>query len=161
MYWPALVSSDVIDERVVLDGLETPVAPPPHAPITEEIPAPDRPPGEVPGGPTRDVPLGRIAGARSGDKGGNANVGFWTKTPDAYLWLEQFLTPDKVRELYPEAARLEVERFELPNILSMNFVIHGLLGDGVSASLRTDPQAKVLGEELRRAVVPIPESLLE
>ena len=161
VYWPALVSSDVIDERVVLDGVETPVAAPRHAPITEEIAAPDRPPGEVPGGLTRDVPLGRVAGARSGDKGGNANVGFWTKTPEAYLWLEHFLTPDKVRELYPEARHLTIERFELPNILSMNFVIHGLLGDGVSASLRTDPQAKVLGEELRRAVVPIPESLLE
>ena len=160
VYWPALVSSDVIDERVVLDGVETPVAPPQNAPITEEIPAPDPPPGEVPGGSTRDAHLGRVAGARSGDKGGNANVGFWTKTPEAYLWLADFLTPDKIRELYPEAADMEVERFEMPNILSINFVIHGLLGDGVSASLRTDPQAKVLCEELRRCVVPIPESLL-
>ena len=161
VYWPALVSSEVIDARVVLDGEETRVDPPPHAPVAEEIPPPERPAGAVPGGRTRDVPLGRVAGARSGDKGGNANVGFWTKTPEAYLWLERFLTPEKVRELYPEARDLEIARFELPNILSMNFVIHGLLGEGVSASLRTDPQAKVLSEELRRAVVPIPESLLE
>ena len=116
--------------------------------------------GRYPSGPTRIVPLGRVAGARSGDKGGNANVGFWTRSAEAYLWLEQFLTPDKLREMYPEAAKMRVERFELPNVLSLNFVIHGLLGDGVSASLRTDAQAKVLCEELRRVVVPIPESLL-
>ena len=160
VYWPALVSSEVIDERVVLDGRETRVAPPRNAPIGDEIPPAQPPAGEVPGGPTRDVPLGTVAGARSGDKGGNANVGFWTRTPEAYLWLERFLTVDRIRAMYPEARELEIERFELPNILSLNFVLHGLLGEGVSASLRTDPQAKVLCEELRRVVVPIPESLL-
>ncbi|PZC50371.1 MAG: Protein of unknown function (DUF1446) [Chloroflexi bacterium] len=160
VYWPALVSSDVIDERVVFDGKETPVAPPQTAPITDDIPVPSAPAGKVPSGPTRNVPLGTVAGARSGDKGGNANVGFWTRSDEAYLWLEQFLTADKLREMYPEAAQMKVERFELPNILSLNFVVHGLLGDGVSASLRTDAQAKVLCEELRRVVVPIPESLL-
>ena len=160
IYWPALVSSAVIDERVVLEGKETPIAPPQNAPIRDEIPPAERPPGEVPGGPTRDLPLGAVAGARSGDKGGNANVGFWTRTPEAYLWLEQFLSVEKIGEIYPEARDMRIERFALPNILSLNFVIHGLLGEGVSASLRTDPQAKVLGEELRRVVVPIPESLL-
>jgi hypothetical protein len=78
----------------------------------------------------------------------------------AYAWLAQLLTVDKLKELLPEARPLHVERFELPNILSLNFVVHGLLGDGVAASLRADPQAKTLGEYLRAKVVDIPSALL-
>jgi hypothetical protein len=74
--------------------------------------------------------------------------------------MAEFLTAERIREMYPEARDLEVERFELPNMLSLNFVIRGLLGEGVSASLRPDPQAKMVGEELRGVRVPIPESLL-
>src|SRR5262249_20060713 len=103
---------------------------------------------------------GKICGARSGDKGGNANVGVWVRTPDAYRWLAHFLTPERVRALLPEARELAVDRFELPNLLAMNFVVHGLLGDGVAASLRSDPQAKSLGEYLRAKIVPIPVALL-
>jgi hypothetical protein len=136
--------------------------PPPSRPDSfEPIPAPKPPAGEVAAGPTRTVPLGAVLGARSGDKGGNANVGFWARTPEAYLWMADFLTTERIREMYPEARDLRVERFELPNLLSLNFVIHGLLGEGVSASLRTDPQAKMLGEELRGISVPVPESLLD
>jgi hypothetical protein len=160
VYWPALVSSDKIDERVII-GDEEIAVPPPSQPewfeaVTEFSPGPH----DVPGGPTRDVPLGTILGARSGDKGGNANVGFWAKSPEAYRWMAEFLTPERIQDMYPEARDLEVERFLLPNMLSMNFVIHGLLGEGVSASLRPDPQAKMLCEELRGVTVPIPESLL-
>ncbi|HVS13254.1 MAG TPA: acyclic terpene utilization AtuA family protein [Thermoanaerobaculia bacterium] len=165
VYWPALVASRWIAERVHVAGETVDVPPAPGgAEVSDipapEVPAPEVPPGEVPAGPTRLAPLGAIAGARSGDKGGHANVGFWTRTPEAWLWLERFLTPDQLRDLYPEAADLEIERFELPNLLALNFVIHGLLGEGVSASLRLDPQAKMLGEELRAARVPIPASLL-
>jgi len=124
------------------------------------VPAPEAPAGPTPGGPTRDVPLGAICGARSGDKGGNANVGLWVRTPDAYRWLASFLTAERLRALVPEARPLEVERHELPNILAVNFVLKGLLGDGVAASLRSDPQAKSLGEYLRAKVVPVPVSLL-
>ena len=106
------------------------------------------------------MPLGTICGARSGDKGGNANVGVWVRTPDAYRWLASFLTVERLRALLPEARSLEVERYELPNILALNFVVKGLLGDGVAASLRSDPQAKSLGEYLRAKIVPVPVSLL-
>jgi hypothetical protein len=162
VYWPALVANRWIEERVHVAGREIAVPAPPSAVTKEAPPIPPAalPASDVPAGPTRLAPLGRVAGARSGDKGGNANVGFWTRTPEAWLWLERFLTPARVRELYPEAAELEIERFELPSFLALNFVIHGLLGEGVSASLRLDPQAKMLGEELRAALVPIPESLL-
>jgi hypothetical protein len=71
------------------------------------------------------------------------------------------LTVAKLRELLPETRELDVERYELPRIFALNFVVKGLLGDGVAASLRSDPQAKTLGEYLRAKVVPIPVTLLE
>lgn len=107
------------------------------------------------------APLGRIAAARSGDKGGNANVGVWTRDPAAFGWLREYLTTDRVRELIPEAAALPVHRYELPNLSALNFVLVGLLGDGVAASARPDPQAKGLGEYLRSRLADIPASLLD
>jgi hypothetical protein len=111
---------------------------------------------------TGDVraPLGAVFGARSGDKGGDANVGVWARTDEAYEWLARNLTVARFKELVPEAAPLEVERYELPNLLSLNFVVRGLLGEGVAASTRPDPQAKSLGEYLRAQEVDLPASLL-
>ncbi|GAB2830188.1 hypothetical protein JOD27_008594 [Lentzea nigeriaca] len=103
-------------------------------------------------------PLGTIAGARSGDKGGDANLGVWVRTEQAYEWLRSFLTTERLKELLPEAG--EVSRYELPNLKALNFVLHGLLGDGVAGSTRFDPQAKALGEWLRSREVEIPEELL-
>ncbi|MFI7632599.1 acyclic terpene utilization AtuA family protein [Nonomuraea sp. NPDC049400] len=105
------------------------------------------------------VPLGRIAGARSGDKGGNANLGVWTDTQERYDWLAAHLTPDTLTGLLPALAPYRVDRYELPNIKALNFVIHGLLGRGVAASPRMDPQAKALGEELRAKEVDLPQHL--
>jgi hypothetical protein len=107
-----------------------------------------------------EAPLGRVAGARSGDKGGDANVGVWVRTEAAYAWLSGFLTVERFGELVPETAGLEVERYELPNLLALNFVVRGLLGEGVAASTRPDPQAKALGEQLRARVVQVPDELL-
>jgi hypothetical protein len=106
------------------------------------------------------VPLGLICGARSGDKGGNANVGLWARDHAAYPWLRDYLTVERLRELLTEAAGLEVRRFELPNLGAINFVIVGLLGAGVAASTRPDPQAKGLGEYLRSRLVDVPAQLL-
>jgi len=114
--------------------------------------------GAAVGGPTRRAPLGRLFGARSGDKGGDANVGVWARSDDAYAWLCDFLTPEKFAELVPEAPH--VDRYELPNLLALNFVARGLLGEGVAASTRPDPQAKSLGEYLRAREVDLPEALL-
>ena len=161
IYWPALVSSAQIEERVRIRNESIPIEPPPQVKTFPSIKTSSPPDGESESGDTRNVPLGEIVGARSGDKGGNANVGFWARNPRAYNWMVGYLTPDKIRELYPEAAELRVERYELPNILAVNFVIHGLLGDGVSASLRPDPQAKMLCEELRARRVSIPRSVLD
>jgi hypothetical protein len=107
------------------------------------------------------VPLGRVFGARSGDKGGNANVGVWARDEAGYRFLEGFLNPERFRALIPEARDLEVVRYELPNLLALNFVVAGLLGEGVSSSTRIDPQAKGLGEWLRARVVDLPVELLD
>ncbi|MEV0612978.1 acyclic terpene utilization AtuA family protein [Nonomuraea sp. NPDC050404] len=105
------------------------------------------------------IPLGRIAGARSGDKGGNANLGIWTDNQARYDWLAAHLTPDTLKRLLPALADHRVDRHDLPNLRALNFVIHGLLGRGVAASPRMDPQAKALGEELRAQLMDIPEAL--
>jgi hypothetical protein len=104
------------------------------------------------------VPLGTIAGARSGDKGGDANLGVWVRTDAQYRWLVAELTVARLKELLPEAG--EVERYELANLRAVNFVLRGLLGEGVASSTRFDPQAKALGEWLRSRLVDIPEELL-
>ncbi len=108
-------------------------------------------------GATKRAALGTIAGARSGDKGGDANVGVWVHTDEAYAWLAETLTQDKLRELLPEVS--DVDRYLLPNLRAINFVCRGLLGEGVSSSTRFDPQAKALGEQLRACEIDIPEEL--
>ncbi len=110
-------------------------------------------------GATR-APLGQVVGARSGDKGGNANIGVWTKDPLHFAWLAQFLTDSKVRELLPEAAMLDIRITELSNLSALNIVIVGLLDEGVAASTRFDGQAKGLGEWLRARYVDIPNWVL-
>lgn len=107
-------------------------------------------------GETVDLPLGTVAGARSGDKGGSANIGLWVRTDDEYAWLDETLSVAKLKELLPEVADLTVHRYPLPNLRAVNFVIEQVLGRGVAENVRFDPQAKGLGEWLRSRVVPIP-----
>ncbi len=151
--------SDVDHIAVLPDGTEVSVPPPPVTAAGEPTP-PVGPGPTVNPGPTVRAPLGTIAGARSGDKGGDANLGVWARTPAGYDWLRGFLTIDRLRELLPECAPLAVDRYELANLRALNFVVHGLLGRGVAASTRFDPQAKALGEWLRSRVVDAPEALL-
>lgn len=161
VYWPALVPRAWIDEVVVThDGRRLPVAAPAGAggEASVAIDAPTLP--AAVSGATERAPLGTLFGARSGDKGGNANVGVWARTPEAFAWLRAFLDTERFRALVPDAANLEVRRYELPNILSLNFVVVGLLGDGVAASTRADPQAKGLGEYLRSRLVDLPVALV-
>ena len=154
------VSRDLVPQHVVLLGesrtvidSDAPTSGVPVTPVVPDILAPLS--GEV-----VRVPLGTLAGTRSGDKGGNANLGVFVRSVEAYAWLEGFLTIERLRQLMPEAADAKIERFALPNILSINFVIHGILGEGVAASTRQDAQAKGLGEWLRARHVDIPKPLL-
>ena len=144
----------------VLPSGERVAIPPPE--VTEEPPVPQSRPDPIRARPevtTFRVPLGTVVGARSGDKGGDANVGVWARNPRAYEWLCGYLTVDELRRLLPETAGLEIDRYELGNLRALNFVIHGLLGEGVAASTRFDPQAKGLGEWLRARLVDIPVAL--
>ncbi|MFE2311043.1 exopolyphosphatase, partial [Streptomyces sp. NPDC059411] len=115
---------------------------------------------ESPAGPTTRAPLGALAGARSGDKGGDANVGVWVETDAAWSWLRDTLTVEAFRALLPETAPLEVTRHVLANLRALNFTITGVLGDGVASGHRFDPQAKALGEWLRARHLDIPVHLL-
>ncbi|WP_411113298.1 acyclic terpene utilization AtuA family protein [Streptomyces sp. 029-5] len=132
------------------------------APVPVPVPAPLPPlPEPLPAGlPTRRVPLGLVVGARSGDKGGDANVGVWARSEDGWRWLAHALTTDMFRELIPESRELTVVRHLLPRLRAVNFVVEGLLGEGVAARARFDPQAKALGEWLRARHADIPEVLL-
>jgi len=168
VYWPTLVPASLVEHRVVLpDGTAHVVEPTPGrvgASARLDPPEPAGPhvsTGEAPGGETRRVPLGRVAGARSGDKGGNANIGLWTRDDASYAWLRATLTEQRLRELLPEADGLALHRYELPNLRAINVVVVGLLGEGVAASVRPDPQAKGLGEYLRSRHVDVPVALLE
>lgn len=111
------------------------------------------------------VPLGRLVGARSGDKGGDANIGIFipigAPDPDAaFEWLVEWLTPERVVALLPESSGLVIEVHRLDNLRAVNVVIHGLLGRGVSENSSLDPQAKGLGEQLRARLVDIPDHLI-
>lgn len=152
---------DVGHLAVLHDGRRLPVAAPTAAGtlVLEEVPEPDLP-DPPPPGPVRRAPLGLVAGARSGDKGGNANVGVWARTDEAWRWLAHELTADRFRQLIPESRELTVTRHPLPRLRALNFVVEGVLGAGVAAQHRFDPQAKALGEWLRSRHLDIPEALL-
>ena len=153
-------ATEVDHVAVRADGTVTPI--PPAAETLELAPAEQpAPPPPLPPGPTRRLPLGTVAGARSGDKGGAANVGVWVRTEVAWRWLANTLTTEKVRELLPEAAELPITRHLLPSIRAVNFVIDGILGQGVAYQARFDPQAKGLGEWLRSRHVDIPVEIIE
>ncbi|MEV6301234.1 acyclic terpene utilization AtuA family protein [Actinoplanes sp. NPDC051861] len=147
------------------DGTSADIAPPP---VTAEVPehvSRVACSSRTPEGFEFDVPLGRLVFARSGDKGGTANVGVWVpaghpRRAEAYAWLRDWLTPDVVPQLLPESAGLGIDVFALPNLCAVNIVIDGLLGDGVASSTRFDPQAKAVGEWLRARVVNLPKELL-
>ncbi|WP_372408933.1 acyclic terpene utilization AtuA family protein [Streptomyces luteireticuli] len=143
---------------VLPDGTRVPVPPAVGGP-GEPLPEPALP-EPLPDGPARHAPLGRVAGARSGDKGGDANVGVWVRTDDAWRWLAHELTVERFRQLLPETAGLPVTRHVLPNLRALDFVVEGLLGRGVAENVRFDPQAKAVGEWLRSRYVEIPEVLL-
>lgn len=118
-------------------------------------------PAVIDAGSSRKVPLGSVYGARSGDKGGNANLGVWARSDDAYAWLFHSLTPERLRTMVPEFEGLEIRRYEFPNLHAVNFVILGLLGTGVSSTARPDPQAKGLAEYLRSKCVQLPAQLVD
>jgi hypothetical protein len=160
VFTPGYVDASLVPHVAVhADGSRTDIAAASETKVLEPV-GPFALPEPLPFGETRRVPLGTIAGARSGDKGGDANVGVWVRTPEQWRWLAHSLTVEKLRELLPETSDLPVSRYLLPNLRAVNFVIEGILGKGVAHQARFDPQAKGLGEWLRSRHVDIPEELL-
>lgn len=145
-YWPTLVAREAVIESVVFEGQRFSVPSPVGVPIgPDETSEPSvRRLTEQP-----DVRWMQRVGTRSGDKGGNANLGVWARNDADYRQLVECLTSDQLKHLLPELSGYSIERYEFPNLRAINFFIRGFLGEGVASSLRFDPQAKTLGEYLR------------
>jgi len=167
-YWPTSVAAAAVAPHIECDGVVVPASPPTVAP-GPVAPGPGAPPPAPtprlggPGTPTADlvrVPLWVLVGARSGDKGGDANVGVWADGDEVADWLQREFTVDMVTALLPEVQPFAVSRYPLPNLRAVNFVVHGILGWGVASNLRLDTQAKGLGELLRSRLVDVPASLV-
>lgn len=147
VHWPALIDSRRVCERLHLDGETIEVTPTQRLGLEEihaqrgaaPIPAP-------PAGPLKRIPFGRLYGTRSGDKGGSANCGVWARSAASYGFLHAYLTVERLKSLLPDMAPYRIERFEFPNLRALNFVIHGVPGEGASANHRIDRQAKSLGD---------------
>lgn len=164
VFWPGTVPAAAVPAIVSLDGRtwEATSVPPAAKPFGGPETAPRQSFSDhKTDSATVRAALGTVVGARSGDKGGDANVGVWVRQPEAFPWLAATLTVEEFKRLVPEAVDLEVERHSLPNLHALNFVVKGLLGEGVASSPRLDPQAKSLGEYLRARVVEVPRLLYE
>jgi hypothetical protein len=160
VFTPGYVDAGQVPHVAVhADGTRTEIPAATQTKVLEPV-GPFALPDPMPFGETRRVPLGLIAGARSGDKGGDANVGVWVRTGDQWRWLAHALTVERLRALLPETADLVVTRHLLPNLRAVNFVIEGILGKGVAHQARFDPQAKGLGEWLRSRHIDIPEEFV-
>ncbi|MDQ0380877.1 acyclic terpene utilization AtuA family protein [Amycolatopsis thermophila] len=152
-------AAEVPHVAVLPDGSRVDIAPAADTLSLSEVDEPELP-EPLPAGPARRAPLGTILGARSGDKGGDANLGVWVRSDEAWRWLAHHLTVGEFQRLLPETADLTVRRYVLPNLRALNFVVEGLLGQGVASQARFDPQAKAFGEWLRSRHADIPEVLL-
>ena len=161
IYWPALVDSKHIKEKVHIDGEEIEVIPTSQLEL-EEIYYQKEPIKikKIKKEDEKEIYFGEIYGTRSGDKGGCANLGVWAKNVNSFAFLHDFLTVKKLKELLPDLNQYKIERFELANINSLNFYIHDILQDGVSSNDKKDGQAKSLGEYLRAKKVKVPQSII-
>lgn len=161
-FWPALVDRARVPEHVHVGG-EDLVVSPPLMDSGGGPPHPQAEPARRPATPSETVRLrfGQLFGTRSGDKGGNANLGVWARDDAAGAFLQEWLTTERLVALCPDFAPFPIERHPLPNLRAINFVIRGLLGEGVAASSRIDPQAKTLGEYVRAKLIEVPKRLAQ
>ena len=160
VYWPTTIPRDEVTPVVHMGDEAWDVAETVPGEWREAaVPRVDtpRPPN---GESTTLVALGMVLGARSGDKGGHANLGVFARSDAAHGWMHEYLTVERLKQLLPDLDLLEVERFDFPRLRAVNFLIHRLLDDGVASTLRVDPQAKGLAEYLRAKLVEVPVSLL-
>ena len=160
VYWPALLDQALLEHTVHHHDGTTEIIAPAALATLPRVDATGRRRTPVAQPTWTDelvvASLGEIVHARSGDKGGDANLGVWVRDLQAWEWLKSTLTVDELRRLLPETRELAIERYELPNLGAVNFLIRGLLGTGATSSLRLDAQAKALGEWLRARSTKVP-----
>ena len=162
LYWPTTIDSKFVKEIVNIDNKSIEITPTNQMNLSPHKFTFDKPeilPYES--DEKQEIFFGRLVGARSGDKGGCANLGVWVKTDDAYSFLFHYLTVDKLKELLKDLEQYDIERYDFPNVRAVNFYIHGILGDGASSNTKVDALAKSLGEYLRAKKVSIPKQLIE
>lgn len=167
VHWPTLIPNKYISQTVQMEDFSSEIKPIDHGPINTNSSqsqtkdkTPEFEPKIIPASDTQRTPLGRLYGARSGDKGGNANLGVWATNALSYTYLLEFLTVDRLKLLLPDTAELEISRYQLPNIFAINFYIKGYLGTGVSSNIKLDGQAKALGEYLRVQTIEAPQVII-
>jgi hypothetical protein len=147
-YWPALISREALDVRVEVGGTSVEVAhPAPADPSFADAPVRSRPdPGRTE--PTKRVRLSALCLARSGDKGDTCNVGVIARSEEIHRWMVGYLTAARVKEYFGDMVKGDVERFEVPNLRALNFLLHGSLGGGGTLSLLLDAQGKTYAQYL-------------
>ncbi len=162
VYWPALIDSRHVTERLHMGGTVTEILPTQRLGLDEiyyqEVPVTL---DKAPAGNEVAIPFGRLFGARSGDKGGCANCGVWARTDASYSFLHEYLTVEQFKKLLPDLAQYDIERYEIANLKALNFYIHDILKDGVSSNNRIDGQAKTLCEYLRAKTIEAPKLLVD
>jgi hypothetical protein len=167
-FWPALIPRELVDAVVVVHNngeqstSQVPMALPPNGrparPVESEAALSDGAPRRS--GRLQQVRLGTIAYARSGDKGDHANVGVAARSAEAYEFLRETLTAQSVRGFFRDLVAGSVARYELPNLLAFNFVLHNALGGGGTLSLRVDHQGKTLAQGLLTMDLDVPDDVL-
>jgi hypothetical protein len=161
-YWPTTVPAEQVSPRIICAGRPVEASPRTDFATTSETQVPEPAPS-APAAPVDDglsVPLWVLIGGRSGDKGGDANVGLWADSDEVAQWLLERFDTATFTTVLPEASAFEVDRYPLPNLRAVNFVVHGILGWGVASNLRLDTQAKGLAELLRSRTVLVPSGLV-
>ena len=172
-YWPALMPQEhalpvvtVLEERGTGRLEQISQSGPLAWPVTKGGGGSDAPAADAylthveAGGPAIRVPLMRIAHARSGDKGDTANIGLIGRSPECYAWLRDHITAERVKTWFTGVCHGQVERFVVPDLWALNFLLEGSLGGGGTRSLFIDAQGKTLSQALLRCEVEIPEALL-
>ncbi len=171
-YYPAVVPQTELDEAVTLLPSPRDKSPPrriaiPAPAVTEPLAPRESYDATDPApltsfGPKTMRPLGDVVLGRSGDKGGNVNLGLFVHTPERWAWLRSFMTRDRLRELMREDWKpwYHVERVEMPGIFAVHFVVYGPLGRGVSSSKLLDSLGKGFAEYIRAVWVPVPSRFL-
>ncbi len=161
LFWPTLIAADLVQERVSVGGSTRTISRADVPTQTTLTPLPRVGGAALANEPTVSVPLGSIAGSRSGDKGGNATLGVWALSTEAFEFLRAWWTPENVAGLLPDHSCSELRLWTIPTVRALGVTIVGWLGEGTASNLDLDTQAKGLGEFVRSRHLSVPKSVID